>query len=91
MNSSDLKVVRRDHPYTGKRNVAPSIRGWVIWDIPEEHWVEEVQAAILHAYEVGYKHGVDKVVSDAQRMGKEEYGKGYVTKWPELEDEEYTL
>ena len=54
-----LHVVRRTDCYN-RPSVAPFINGSNVWDMPPEHWVDAVQKAILHAYELGWRHCNDK-------------------------------
>lgn len=51
----DLEIEHRKNS-RGEPCVAPFINGWNVWDIPEKEWTQAVQRAVLHAYEVGWRH-----------------------------------
>lgn len=50
------KLTLRHRMKDGKPVVSPFIDGWNVWDINPAHWAVDVEAAILHAYELGWQH-----------------------------------
>lgn len=55
MGEPKLRIERRAD-MNGRPCVAPFIDGWNVWDIPEQEWTHAVQKAVLHAYELGWRH-----------------------------------
>ena len=50
-----LTFIRRETA-TGRPCIAAFIGEWNVWNIPVEHWCDAVENAILHAYELGWRH-----------------------------------
>ena len=55
MSDVKLTIQKRKNRH-GKPTVAPFINERNVWDIPPEHWVPDVQAAIISAYQIGVDH-----------------------------------
>ena len=51
---TQLEVQRRFKP-GGQPVVSPFINGYNVWDFEPHEWTYNIQQAILHAYELGWK------------------------------------
>jgi hypothetical protein len=63
MSEIKLGVIRRN----GK--IAPFIGGWNVWELDPSEWTPNVQAAILHAYELGAKHQRESCINNVPVIG----------------------
>ena len=60
MSKIPCRLVRRKNK-DGVASIAPFIRDWNVWDIPENEWNECIGRAIMSAYRLGWEHALDNV------------------------------
>jgi hypothetical protein len=60
---TELKLVHRNN-IQGRACIAPFINKWNVWDIPKKHWVNDVEFAILRAYELGRRSMYEEITQN---------------------------